>query len=119
MCKLKTLILLVGIIPLLACQQDNEDPPDLVEIATGYCKTIQMCDPNDAWESQEACESYSADEFKRTKTENRKCYDARIIMETCLGAFESCDEYSAAFKQNTSDECRAEFSEFSSACIEP
>ncbi len=117
MCKLRTLVFLVGIIPLLACQQD-EDPPDLVEIATGYCKTIQMCDPDDGWESQEACESYSADEFERTKTENRACYDARIIMETCLGGFESCDEY-AEYKQDPAYECRTEFLEFSFDCLEP
>ncbi len=119
MCKLKTLVLLVGIIPLLACQQDDEDPPDLVAIATGYCKIIQMCDPDDGWDSQDACEAYSADEFKRTKTEDKECYDARIVMETCLGAFESCDEYSAAFKQNTSEECRIEFSDFYGACRLP
>jgi hypothetical protein len=118
MCKSQTLVLFFGIIPLLACQQDA-NPPDLAEISSDYCSIVQVCDPaTGAWESQEACETYSADEYKRTKVENRKCYDARIIMETCLGAFESCDEY-AGFKQDPAYDCRTEFSEFSNACIEP
>lgn len=117
MCKLKTLILSVGVVSFLACQQ-HEDSPDLVEIAKGYCAIVQMCDPNDGWESQEACEAYSADEFEKTKTEDRECYDARIVMETCLGAFESCDEY-AKFEGGTAYECQIEFSDFYGACRLP
>lgn len=116
MCKLKTLVILVGIIPLIACQQD-EDPPDLVEIAKGYCAIMQMCDPGE-WESKEECEVYSAEEFKRTKEGNRKCFDALIVMETCPGAFESCDEY-VKFEQDPAYECRTELSESYAACFEP
>ncbi|MBA3548877.1 MAG: hypothetical protein H0T76_20530 [Nannocystis sp.] len=116
MCKLRTFVLLVSILPILACQQD-EDPPDLAEIARDYCAIMQMCDPGD-WESKEECEVSSAEEFKRTKAENRKCFDALIIMETCLGAFESCDEY-VKFEQDPAYECRTELSEFYAACLEP
>jgi len=117
MCKFTTLALLLGIIPGLACQPSDEEP-DLVEIARGYCTNIQTCVPDDGWESQAACEAYSDDEYERTKTENRPCYDARIVMETCLGAFESCDEFLASWR-GMSEVCQTEFDKFQVACLEP
>jgi hypothetical protein len=115
--KLKAFMRSVGLVCLVACQQPDE-PPDLVAIARGYCVIVQMCDPNDGWESQEACEASSADEFEKARTEDRECYDARIVMETCLGAFESCDEYEK-FEGSTSYTCQIEFMDFYGACRLP
>lgn len=117
MCKFTTLALLVGIISGLACQPPDE-APDLVEISKDYCTNLQTCVPDDGLESQEACEEYSADEYERTRTENKPCYDARIVMETCLGAFESCDDF-LAFWRGESEVCQMEFRETRSACMEP
>jgi hypothetical protein len=102
---------------LLACQQ-HEDSPDLATIASDYCAVVQMCDPGDMWESLEVCERYSAEEFERTRVENKECFDARVVMETCLGQFESCDEYTA-FTRGDSRVCRGEFDEFYFTCLEP
>jgi hypothetical protein len=113
---LKHLIFSSGVI-LLACQQ-HDDPPDLAEIARGYCAIVQMCDSSYGWESQEMCEAYSADEFEKTKTEDRECFDARIIMETCIGAFASCEEYTK-FSGPKSYDCQIEFSDFYLACRLP
>lgn len=105
-------IVLVGLAP--ACQQD-EDPPDLVAIASDYCTIIQMCDPDRRREDQEACEAYSAEEYEQAKTEDRACYDARIVMETCIGGFGSCDEYNS-FKYTKDGGCKKEYSDYYIAC---
>lgn len=109
-------LLSLGIL-LLACKQ--EDPPDLAQISKDYCAIVQTCDPGGGgWEDYEGCEAYSAGEYEKDRTGDRECFDTRIVMETCIGSFDSCDEYDK-FQDGKDSECKHEFMDFYVACRLP
>lgn len=101
---------------LLACKQN--DPPDLAQISKEYCAIVQTCDPNEPWGDQDGCEAESAEEFEKARMTDKECFDTRIVMETCIGSFESCDEY-AKFQYDNDGDCLREFMDFYVACMLP
>ena len=111
----KHLVLSLGIL-LFACKQ--EEPPDLAQIAKDYCAIVQTCDPGGAWDDYEGCEAYSAKEYEKAIATDKECYDTRIVMETCIGSFDSCDEYDK-FQHDNDGECLHEFMDFYVACRLP
>ena len=108
-------LVLLGIL-LPACKQ--EDPPDLAQISRDYCAIFQKCDPGDALENNDACEAYSAEEYEKARMADKECFDARLVMETCIGSFDSCDEYEK-FQFDKDGDCRIEASDFYGACRLP
>ncbi len=111
----KPVLLSLGIL-LSACNQ--ADPPDLVQISKDYCAIAQPCEPNTPWKDLEECEAYCADEYEKAQAEDKECYDTRIVMEMCIGSFESCEKYEMLFDSKDGD-CQHEFMDFYVACMLP
>jgi len=92
--QIRTLTLAVVLIWSSSCREDA--PSDLERISKAHCTVIKMCDPfnfDELWESLDACEAYSADEFAVAMAEDKDCFDARLAWETCMSMAMDCNDY--------------------------
>ena len=108
-------VILFALLP--SCAINKSDPgPSQEDVSRAYCEIFQTCDPRIAFDSQEACEAYSAEAFTKEEEENdQECIQARLAFEGCLGDFATCEEYED-FVSGKDDVCGQTWHSFVKYC---
>lgn len=86
----------VSIVLAVSCKEEEEHPPDLEAISEDYCSIDQMCDAANfevAYGDFEGCRADILMDFKEAKDVGDACFDATLAHLSCVGTYESCEEY--------------------------
>ncbi len=115
--RLPFIVLLALAVQLPSCARDKPDPgPNQEDVSRAYCEVFQTCDPRIAFDSQEACEAYSAEAFAEAEAEDdQECIEARLGFEACLGDFETCEDYED-YGSDKNIECGKKWAAFQNYC---
>jgi hypothetical protein len=115
---IKRCTMAVILIGLHACQPN--EPPSLNqdEVSESYCAIFQMCAPEDERFADEAgCRESSAAKYEQAEADkDQDCIDARLSWESCVGKFETCEEYTQ-YRDGDLETCRSELDEFYNYCM--
>lgn len=101
---------------LAACQESEDPPPDLEQISRVYCEVRQMCNSDETFATQDACESYQRTALVGKDTDHPECFDARVTWMECVASFETCEEYEEYLRAH-GEKCLQEGGAFYNYCM--